>query len=398
MILTVMLVFICLMPAENTWSSAKQEKNFLILVEQTKGNWIAYDDLVHFNSEGDAVASAEILSMALGYYYEGHTSSKDYFTIEKTGKERNTYTIGSKKYTYQSGSSKVTKSSSSAAAVKRNNINYCRLETLKTLCDVSYFNGSSIKDYKKYNGIDGIYCLSTAGKISALPKVTKVKTPYYQDWYKTFVDLNVKEPGETKLYGVTFTARDHFLQKYEIANLGNDKTALKISMDEKAKEYTKAYQTANNLKPEASGEYQLAVIGAHADMAYNKSLFMSSQAITVNAERINNEDYWVIRVSMELTNKEYDLNSLKALCYFLSSTPETLYKVISYDLFQRSVVPAIPGIIVGSNHDELISEIGRQYGDFVIAVSENDEYSGLNIADYWDSFFSQIIYYVKQAD
>jgi hypothetical protein len=251
--------------------------------------------------------------------------------------------------------------------------------------------------------VDGVICFSAVKKTKNLPKYNKVYTPYSQLWYKTFENLEVKEPGETELYGVTFTARDHFLEVYETRD-GLDGKYFPVyqAMKDKAAEYTKAYREANKVKTTVS-ELQLTV-GGNSTFAYDKETNYFLHAILVQSETINNEDYYVINISQQFKQTEADLYSLKALCYYISSTPETLYNVITYDLFEYPVVPGIPGLKNGSVGEEWVGEIGREYGDFAICVNEGlnvdtildkyrDLYPGLPV-----SYLSGNSYYVKKAD
>ncbi len=392
------IAIVNLIPVNFAQGASKKTKNYLILVEQTAGHWVAYDNLVRLTPDGNLMVPAELLAMALGYLYQENTTSVETVTISKTTSVKNTYTIGKKDYTYQNGKSKIVKKTASVAATKYNDLFYCHLSTLMTLSHVSYFSGDSIAKYKEYGDVDGVYCFSNVKKASSVPNYNKVYTPYSQLWYKTFVNLNKKELDQTTLYGVTFYTRDHFLQSYEIGRDMNDNpSVLNKAMDEKAMEYTKAYRDANKITTDAW--WDRLDVSTDGKFSYTKHTFPMLKADPI---KINNTEYWKIEVFVNLTDKEQDLNTLKALCYFISSTPETLYNVITYDLFTRPVVPGIPGIKHNSQYywtdlkrQNWIGVIGRQFGDFVISVAEVfDTSSGVT---YDPTRYSSIVYYVKQA-
>lgn len=219
-IITITLLFVLaillhnMMDAELVEAAGKSEKKYLILVEQAEGHWIAYDNLVHVSSEGKPMVSAEMIARALGYLYEENTNAKQ-FVLSKTSNVSNTYTIGKKYYTTQSGNKNSKIKTTNTAAIDINNFYYCEPSTLGKLCYYTYFSKDTIKNYNKVAGVDGVLCFSVVKNIKSPPNYKKVMTPYFQLWYKTFKDLNVKEPGKSELYGVTFTARDHFLEYYE---------------------------------------------------------------------------------------------------------------------------------------------------------------------------------------
>lgn len=354
-------------------ASTKSDKKYLILVEQTGGNWIAYDNLAILSSENKPMVSAEMMARALGYLYEEHTNTAKQFILTKTTNVSNTYTIGKKYYNNKSGKTKTKIETKGTAAIDIDNLYYCEASTLGKLCNYTYFSKEAIKDYKKVAGVDGVLCFSTVKNTKSLPNYKKVVTPYSQLWYKTFVDLKVGESGKTELYGVTFTARDHMLESYEIKDdLDGKSFPVYQAMRDKAIEYTTAYRKANKINTTVS-EYQLTV-GGYSAFRYDKTTHYYMHAISLNSITINNEEYWTISVVQHFSDNEADLNSLKALCYFISSTPETLYNVIVYDLFEYPVVPGIPGVRHGRVGEEWLSVIGKEYGNFTISVME-----GLNV-------------------
>jgi hypothetical protein len=382
-------------------ASTKSDKKYLILVEQTVGHWIAYDNLAILSSENKPMVSAEMMARALGYLYEEHTNTVKQFVLTKTTNVGNTYTIGKKYYTNKSGKAKTKIETKGPAAIDINNLYYCEASSLGKLCNYTYFSKDSIKDYTKVAGVDGVLCFSTVKNTKSLPNYKKVVTPYSQLWYKTFVDLKVGEPGKTELYGVTFTARDHLLESYEIKDdLDGKRSPVYQAMKDKALEYTTAYRKANNINTTIS-EYQLTV-GGYCAFAYEKETHYFMHAISLNSITINNEDYWTINVVQHFGDNEADLNSLKALCYFISNTPETLYNVIVYDLFEYPVVPGIPGVRYGRVGEKWLSVIGREYGDFTISVKEDLSVDALSGGDGglhpWLPSISGNSYYVKKAD
>ncbi len=404
MLLAIVLGFGGVLSQRPAIAAEKTTKNYLLLVEQTKGDWIAYDNAVHVTANGKAMVPAQLMARALGFLYEEYTKKVTQFSITKTEFNKNTYSEGDKAYVYQSSKSKSTQKKATSAALNRKNIYYCEVNTLSTLCHVSYFSGDAIKQYKKYGNVDGVYCISNVSKTKSIPNYKKVVTPYSQPWYKTFIDLNKKEPGETELYGVTFKARDRFLQTYEtIDDLEGKRFPGYQAMKDKAKEYSEAYRKANKIKDNAIG-YQLTV-DTNQDFTYEKSTDTYFQAVSIRRERINHEDYWSINFSMQFRDNEADLNALKALCYFISSTPETLYNVITYDLFTESVLPAVPGIRIGREDENLIGILGREYGDFIIFVDEEmatgnsvDKNREYVYPDLPFTYYMGVSYYVKERN
>lgn len=403
-LLAMAVVFGGLLPVKQVSAAETKSKNYLILVEQTKGDWIAYDNIVRVTTAGKAMVPAQLMARALGYLYEDYARKVQQFALAKTEYNKNVYSVGDKNYIYQSGKTKSLKKEATAAAMNSNNVYYCEVNTLNTLCYVAYFSGNSIKQYKKYGDVDGIYCISTVSKAKSVPEYNKVYTPFSQLWYKTYVDLNVDEPGQTDLYGVNFKARDRFLQSYETSEDTDGKIfPVYRAMTNKAKVYTAAYRKANKIKADEIG-YQLTV-NTNMNFTYQKATYDYFQAFSIHNARINNEDYWLFNITMQFRDTEADLNSLKALCYFISSTPETLYNVITYDLFTESVLPGVPGVRFGRDDENLIGELSREYGDFEIFVDENmatgyyqDKNGEYIYPDSPFSYYMGITYYVKQAD
>lgn len=381
--------------------AASSAKKYLVLVEQTKGQWIAYDNLVTV-SDGKPMISAEIMARALGYLYKEHTYSTEQFILTKTNNVKLTYTVGKKYYNYQSGKTKTKITTKNKAAVKINNLHYCDPATLGKLCNYSYFSGDAIKPYKKYDNITGIYCFSTVKKTTSLPSYKKVYTPYSQLWYKTFVDLNVKEYDSVELYGVTFPRRDHFLELYETKDDINRKSFPEFqAIQDKVKEYTQAYRKVNNIKTTSSGSFELTA-DRNSTFAYLKETYTFFHAFSVIVDSINGEDYWVLSINTQFQPVEADLNALKAVCYLISSTPETLYNVITYDLYEFPVVPGIPGVEGSNVGDEWIGVLAREYGDFAIYVEEGLEvYTTLNTKNRnlypHVPFMPGLSYYIKKA-
>jgi hypothetical protein len=376
-------------------------KKYLVLVEATKGQWIAYDNLVRI-SDGKPVISAEIMARALGYLYEAHTNSTEQIILTKSNNVSNTYTVGKKYYTYQSGKTKSKISTKSKAAVRINNLYYCDPESLGKLCYYSYFSGNTIKTYNKYSDIDGIYCFSTVKKAKSLPKYNQVYTPNSQLWYKTFVDLNVKEVDSVELYGVTFPRRDHFLEVYETKeDINRKRFPVFQAIKDKSIEYSEAYRKANNINISYSGSFEFTA-DKYMTFAYAKETHNYFYAFAVQNERINGEDYWCLNITTQFQPVEADLNALKAVCYLISCTPETLYKVITYDLYEFPVVPGIPGVVRANEGDGWIGELCREYGDFAIYTEEN-----MNVYTTLDTknknlyphvpFLPLISYYIKKA-
>lgn len=404
-IITILILLIIVLNGTNDTKDVKaatsSNKKYLVLVEQTEGHWIAYDNLVRI-SNGKPMVSAEIMARALGYLYETHTNTSSQFVITKTNNVSNTYTIGKKYYNYQSGKTKTKITTKNSVAVTINNLYYCEPESLGKLCYYSYFNGDAIKSYKKYDDIDGVFCFSAVKKTKALPKYNKVYTPLSQLWYKTFVDLNVKERDSTTIYGVTFPRRNHFLEAYETKeDIDGKRFPVYQAMKDKSVEYTEAYRKENNIKVSSNGSFEL-VVDRNNTFAYLKETYTFFQAFSVQEEKINGEYYWMISMTSQFQPVEADLNALKAICYFISSTPETLYNVITYDLFKFPVVPGMPGLRNARVGDAWIGELSRAYGDFTICVTENmdvNTYTGKDKNIYpSDPFFPTITYYIKKAN
>jgi hypothetical protein len=342
-ILLLVIVLNSLTHAVNVKAATTSNKKYLILVEQTKGHWIAYDNLVRIY-DGKPMISAEIMARALGYLYETHTNSTKQFVLTKTNNISNTYTVGRKYYTYQSGKTKQKLTTKNVAAVSINNLYFCEPKSLAKLCNYSYFSGNDIKSYKKYSNISGIYCFSTVSKTKTLPKYNKVYTPYSQLWYKTFVDLNVEEKDSVELYGITFPRRENFLEVYQTKeDIDGNRFPEFQAMKDLSVEYTEAYRKANKIKTTGNGSFEL-VVDRNLTFAYLKETYTFFNAFSVYDHKINGEDYWSININTQFQPVEADLNALKAVCYFISSTPETLYNVITYDLYEFPVVPGIPGI------------------------------------------------------
>lgn len=404
-IITILLLLVMVLSSSThgvNVNAATSNKKYLVLVEQTKGHWIAYDNLVRV-FDGKPMISAEIMARALGYLYEEHTYSTEQVILTKANNVKLTYTVGKKYYTYQNGKTKTKVTTKNKAAVKINNLHYCEPASLGKLCYYSYFSGDAIKSYKKYSDIAGIYCFSTVKKPTSLPKYNKVYTPYSQLWYKTHVDLNVKEYDSVELYGVTFPRRDHFLELYETRDDINRKSFPEFqAIQDKVKEYTEAYRKANNIKTSSNGSFELTA-DRNSTFAYLKETHTFFHAFSVVDDTINGEDYWVLNMNTQFQPVEADLNALKAVCYLISSTPETLYNVITYDLYEFPIVPGIPGLEGSNVGDEWIGVISREYGDFAIYIEEGlDVYTKLDTREKkiypHVPFMPGISYYIKKAN
>lgn len=330
-------------------SEAKIVKNNkLVLIERWDGNWYAYESMIDDKAKGymiDLKSFATFMDYDYWYNY-----SDDTVTIAKSKNRFNTYKINQKKYVYQSSKSKKVNKEAKYKTYynEDNNRYYVHATTLGNLCNYKYFEGKDKTGKYGKKGFTNIVCFSNKGKITKLPDIKKVKNDVGYTWNDTFVSFDhVKEPVETKIFGLDFKATKSFTN----GNLfyWEDDTEF-LDIQSRFKEIV-SYNSLANMNFEEN----------KMSSTFNSDMYSFDHDLVVDGW----ENTFSIKIKYSLNDTKKQL--LKAICYKISSTPETLYNVIVYDYTKEAFIP---------DYDY------RYYGDFKI--------SAYNIMD-------SVVYYVKPA-
>jgi hypothetical protein len=341
-LLLVLTFLLSIFPDKQVQASSS---TILVLIQNWKGDWIAYNDMTVKSPSGAIMVNARKFSDAMEYTFSGAGFLKS-FKIMKNQTSYNTYNKDNKAYTWQSSQKSVNKLADYKAYYSDNAEFFCHYKTLGTLCRCKYYGKSALKNYAD-QGVSTVICYSNK-EISGLPDINKVKTVDDLTWVKTFVEFNIKEPLTTDIYGVTFTAPTRFMYPWEV-NWDEDKefAALQAKQDEFKATYENGEKFGSGL--DLSSER----------LTYNYDCFYSSLVYNLyvdnhvdsSFESADDDFYYNIHIARKLYIPVK--NILKAICYKISSTPETLYQVILYDHETKAF---------------LSSKEWKQYGDFEITV------------------------------
>lgn len=320
-------------------TSAKvTQSNKLVLIERWDGNWYAYETLAEPDAKGFMIelkTFAYLMGYDFWYTYEDNT-----VTLAKSKNRFITYKLNENKYTYQASSNKKT---TKEAKYKTYcdysgyyDLYYAHATTLGNLCYYKYFEGKDkTGEYGKL-GFTSILCFSDKGKINKLPDIKKVKNDVGFTWKDTFISFDdIKEPGETEIFGLTFKAPEEF------AN-GNliywDEDPEIVDIQSRFKEIVPRNSLAN------------IEIDYYNVLKCNFNSFAYSFYYDLKAS--GGSGGFSITIDSSLNDAKKQM--LKAICYKISTTPETLYNVIVYDYAKEAFIP---------EYDY------RCYGDFKISAS-----------------------------
>lgn len=332
----ILAIFFIIIMAVNLYpvkTSAKTQSKRLVLIERWDGNWYAYESLAEPDENGfmiDLKSFAYYMGYDIWYTYADNT-----VTLAKSKNRFITYKINQKKYTYQANSNKKTTKEAKYKTYSdiTNTSYYAHATTLGDLCYYKYFEGKDkTGEYGKL-GFTSIVCFSDKGKITKLPDIKKVKNDVGFIWKDTFVSFdNIEEPGETEIFGLTFKAPEEFADG-RLLNWDKDPEIKDIQS--RFKEIVK-YNSLANIEIESYNYLKCCFDALMFSFDYDLKVSGGSGGFS-------------ILISYSL--KEEKKQMLKAICYKISSTPETLYNVIVHDYSKEA----------------FLSETDyRYYGDFKI--------------------------------
>lgn len=310
----VALLFLSVIMVPITSSAATPTKyNKLVLVETWDGTWKAYDiepDVKGFML--DAYSFATHLGFSVW-----NDSSKDTLTVERSHNRFITYTNNKEKYVYHSSKNKKSTYTGKYKNYEDKSTGkyYVHTSSLGKLGYYKYFEGKDKSGKYADYGYSSIFCFSLNNKITKLPNIDKVQTTCGLKWTDTFMTFdNIEEPKSTNILGVTFQAPESFVPPQN--NSSWEENPEIASLIPKVMEITPRNSLSN-----IYAKYEML------QYAYNPSYTSSSYDFIVRSNLIG--DNYRIVISGSLNDAKKHL--LKAACYKISSTPETLYNVIVHD-------------------------------------------------------------------
>lgn len=328
-------MFVNLLPISAAAKTVKRNK--LVLLQRWDGSWHAYESMADANMAGfmiDIKNFAYFMGYDFWYSYKDNT-----ITISKDKNHYITYKINQKKYSYQSGNKKVNKEAKYKTYLNENNNRYyVHAATLSNICNYKIFEGEAKTGSYGKKGFTHIVCFSGKEKISKLPDIKKVKNDVGFTWIDTFVSFdNIKEPGEAEILGLTFKAPEKF-------TYGN---TFYWETDPEFIDIQKRFKDI---------VYNAVACMEFDDRKLNSTFDSDRFSFDYDLKAHGSGDgfYIIIKNSLSETKRQV----LKAICYKISSTPETLYNVIVHDYNKEAFL---------SNYD------CRYYGDFKISAYVIDD-------------------------
>lgn len=158
---------------DNHGKSNQKAKNYLVLIDQGNGTYLAYKDIAFVTAKDKIMVKAKPLAEALGLSYES-TSGKlgKKGCVLSLGNKKNVYTKNLKTFYYYNNNKKHVK------LAKYKQIEYqsyyaVHYATLSTLVNYNYFNTSKNKEYKNL-GYQAVIVYSRYSKTKSLPDTKKV--------------------------------------------------------------------------------------------------------------------------------------------------------------------------------------------------------------------------------
>lgn len=173
-----------------------------------------------------------------------------------------------------------------------------------------------------------------------LPDIKKVKNDAGLTCNDTFVSFDdIKEPGVAEIFGLTFKAPESFVNtKYLYWD--NDPEFIDI-------------KSRFNEIVSYNGLATLEFDGLKLKATFNSMSYSFDYDFEASGGGEKNPGFTII---IEKSLNETKRQLLKAVCYKISSTPETLYNVIVYDYNKEAFLPEYDC---------------RYYGDFIISASNS---------------------------
>lgn len=178
--ITIFALMVNLAPVGQSY--AAQKKTYLVLIEQSNGDFKAYDDLTILAEDKHIMVKAKPLAKALGLGYSNTNGSKK-GCILSLGNKKNIYTRNSKTYYYNGGNGSNMKKTAFYKQSLVSSYNVIHYETLNTLVYHKYFYAQSFSSYRGL-GYTGIIVYSKYNKVMQLPDISKI--------------IGLKDKGEAK--------------------------------------------------------------------------------------------------------------------------------------------------------------------------------------------------------
>lgn len=177
MVLCLSLMFCCAVcnvligRVDSTNHVKAEEKKYLVLIQNAKGEWTGYLDMAMKSPTSKAIIiPAKKISKRLGFLYENLGDGT--FRIARTSNRSCEYKRGEKVYTYTlKGKTTSQQGKYPAEYVDERNMVYCY--SLTSLCHAKYFSASEAGDYSEL-GYSGVVCYSLKDKVTALPDVSEL--------------------------------------------------------------------------------------------------------------------------------------------------------------------------------------------------------------------------------
>jgi hypothetical protein len=154
----------------------------LVLVEAQKGKWTAYGDMSCNSANGCPMIKVMEFCDAIGYDYSSSNSTKQ-FSILKTAKVKNVYTLGKKEYAFYAANGKKANKTAKDSAYydKTLKTNLCDANSISTVCNTKVFSTSGTK-YSELT-YSKVVCYSKYSAVGKLPDIEKILyedgTPVY---------------------------------------------------------------------------------------------------------------------------------------------------------------------------------------------------------------------------
>lgn len=295
-----MLCLTCLYQNEKE-TYAGNSDNYLVLVQQKDGSWKEYKNLIELSNNGNLMMKAKLITKALGFSYKNNSNGT--FAIKRSSTRYNTYTKNTNKYIYTNESTSAIKLTMDRAYIsERNKCYICQVNTLSTLVNYKYFDGTGSKSYTDYKGV---LCFSKYKEIPASvpspsPKPTVKPTP-----------TPIPEPTTLSIEGIKFSVRDKFLSANEaLSDWGgtmNTWLELETEVDGNVLDTTDLFIASNKIEYTHYG-------------SENESINLSKAS-----------DGYKLLISMKLNGSaiaEHNAAIVKAMIVTISSKPTLVYTAI----------------------------------------------------------------------
>ncbi len=167
---------------ENWWDddndTLDEATEYLVLVGQPNGSYIAYDDIAFVTGKNNVMVKAKPVATALGMTYKAYSDKKKKGLTLTLGQDKNVYSRNSKTYYFMdyNPATNHTSQIKSTAAYKQivhQNYNAVHCASLSTLLNYQYYDTSCISDYTRL-GYCGVIVYNRHSAITKLPAITNI--------------------------------------------------------------------------------------------------------------------------------------------------------------------------------------------------------------------------------